>query len=379
MILGYSFWNEQNAPIVGEAQADSEKAYGDLYQECIDVVRTVDKKHLIICEQIFAQQNQDGGYRHTNFPAFPPLKEQNLMYEYHCYEPMEYTYQDKSASQQKFPIKWDDPDIISGAGLYVHKQNQSVTHITGQTINSGWKTVESDVFTADNKTVAGSPLFFFNGTAIDGKMLTFQWVEIWDVTENKRVYRCCFDSVNSVKTYFSYDANSRSYNGGLCFTNMTGYMMVQNDRVEIVELTDGHMYKVVTSVCGDGLPADCTLNVGLRFWGSHVGKALRNNIEALRVYHKPYVEYRDKNNIPVFCGEWGAYYDCYSEGLNSKQWAEEMLSVFKELEMQFTVHTPFAMYSKNIQPWHYASGTTSWGGPEYTILEDAFRKVLPTI
>lgn len=210
-ILAYSMWNEQRAPIVGSSQADSEKAYGDLYQECIDAIRTVDNAHMIVCEQIYDQQDEAGNLRPTSYPAFPPLKEKNLMYEYHNYYPYDFTYQN-----------------ISGDG-----------------------------------------------------------------------------------TKIAYGTTA--------------------------------------------------------------------NYNAILNSHRPYANYRDTYNVPVFCGEWGAYYDAYREGNNAEQWAEDMLNVLKELEMQFTIHTPFAMYSKSIQPWHYANGTPTWGGPEYTILEDAFRAIMPTI
>ena len=376
VILAYSFWNEQNAPIEGTSQADSEKAYGDLYQECIDAVRTVDKRHMIVCEQIFAQQNQSGAYRNTVFPAFPPLKEKNLMYEYHCYEPMEYTYQDKSANQQKYPLKWADPNVISGAGLSNYQEKQSAAAADSGKLNAGYSEISSDEFTADAKVAAVSPMFWFNGATSGSSALEIKSVEIWDVTDNKRVYRCEFNSVNAVKTYFSYNPNTRSYSGALRFTDTVGMTVIQIDRVEIVKAVSGHKYKTVVQARGQNLPNGATLNVGARFWS---GKAYINNIEALRVFHKRYVDYRDKNNIPVFCGEWGAFYDVYSDGLNAKQWAEDMLTMFKEYQMGFTVHTPFAMYSKAMQPWHYTGANPTFNGFEYTVLEDAFKKFLPTI
>lgn len=380
VILGYSFWNEQNAPI-GSSQEDAERLYGELYQKCIDVVRTVDTRHVIICEQIFGRQDQAGSYAATVFPSFPPLEEENLVYEYHCYEPMEFTYQDKSANQQMFGIQYGDPDIISNAGLYEYKNNESSGQkLDGQQLNSGWSELSSDVFTADSEAVAASPLLYFTGsTAADG-LLEIQWVEIWDDTTGERVYRKEFTSANDIKSYFSYQANTRSYvSGALRFTNIQGSLMVQNDRVEIIRLTSGHRYRTVASVRGRGLSKDCGLTCGLRFWGSRYGKAYSINKEALELFHQPYVQYREEHNIPVFCGEWGAYYDCYTPGLNSEQWAEDMLTLMKEQDIYFTVHTPFAMYSKKMQPWLYTGSNPTFKDVEYTVLEDAFKRILPTI
>lgn len=379
VILAYSFWNEQNAPI-GNSQADAEKIYGELYQKCIDAVRTVDKKHMIVCEQVFARQDQSGNYASTEFPAFPSLKEKNLMYEYHCYEPMEFTYQDKSANQQMFGVKYNDSNIVSSAGLYEYKNNESSNNkFSGQQLNGGWSTLNSDTFTADSQAVAASPLFDFNGSASGDSALDIQWVEIWDVTANKRVYRKDFTSVNDIKTYFTYQAHTRSYaSGALRFANISAGLFIQNDRVEIIKVTNGRQYRTVASVRGVGLSGECELKSGLRFWGSKYNKAYTNGKEALEIFHKPYVQYRDKNNIPVFCGEWGAYYDCYSPGLNSEQWATDMLTVMKEQNMYFTVHTPFAMYSKKLQPWHYIGSNPAFKGVEYTVLENAFKRILPT-
>ena len=380
VILAYSFWNEQNAPI-GSSQEDAEKQYGELYQKCIDVVRTVDKKHMIVCEQMFARQDQSGGYASTVFPAFPPLKEKNLMYEYHCYEPMEFTYQDKSANQQMFGVKYADPNIVSRAGLYEYKNNESTGgKVSSQQLNGGWTTLTTDTFKADGKTVAVSPLFWFSGSASGASALDIQWVEIWDVTDNKRVYRKEFTSVNDIKTYFAYQSNTRSYaSGALRFTNINASLFIQNDRVEIIRTTVGHQYRLTASVRGVSLPSSCELKGGLRFWGSKYNKAYTNSKEALEIFHRPVVQYRDENNIPVFCGEWGAYYDCYTPGLNSEQWAADMLTLMKEQNMYFTVHTPFAMYSKAIQPWHYTGANPTFKDVEYTVMEDAFRRILPTM
>ena len=209
VILAYSMWNEQNAPYMDEGADVAKKVYGDLYQECIDVIRTVDKNHMIVCEQVYNLQEQNGSVTPISYPAFPFLKEKNIMYEYHNYYPYDFTYQ-----------------------------------------------------------------------KVGGNMV------VYGTTAN-------YDTI----------------------------------------------------------------------WANH----------------KPYARYRDDNNVPVFCGEWGAYYDAYRAGTNAEQWADDMMKVMKDLEMQFTIHTPFAMYSKALQPWHYSNGTPTWGGPEYTILEDAFKRYMPTL
>ena len=83
-IAGYDLLNEPTP-------SDSVARWTHLAQRIIDSIRTADKNHLIIVEKAIAV-NCNYEYNDGN-GNFPVLKEDNLMYTFHFYEPYYYTYQ----------------------------------------------------------------------------------------------------------------------------------------------------------------------------------------------------------------------------------------------------------------------------------------------
>lgn len=383
VILGYSFWNEQCAPLE-DSQKESEKVYGELYQKCIDAVRTVDKKHMIICEQVFGRKNEYGQYGDTVFPAFPALKEQNIMYEFHEYAPLDYTYQGDS---KKYGIVYGDPNYISYSGLTQLTDNFPSLSKSGNQINGDWKEISSDLFTVTGKnTVAGSAIFKINGSVSGSSALDIKSVSVYefDASGNKTgtVYQRTFNNNDSIKNYFNYNGAAVSFSDGIGMTlsNSGVNTLIQNDAGEFFKLKEGYKYQAVAKVKGRSLDESVKICIGIRFWESkEYGKAFTLCKESLEIPFKRYLNYREKNNVPVFCGEWGAYYKAYDQGLNAEQWADDMLNIFKENDLYFCIHSPYGMYSKKIQPWHYEGTNPTFNDIEYTAVEDAFRRILPTI
>lgn len=385
VILGYSFWNEQCAPSMNSYE-ESLREYGKLYQECIDVVRAVDKKHLIICEQMNHRMDSEGNFYHMTFPAFPTLNEKNILYEYHNYGPYEFTFQ---GDTQPYGLVYGS-DAIAAIGLEVSSSAMGSVALSGSAMNGKLTTLDSGLIAvADKMAVAGAVQFQFNGKIAGSAALCLHSVEVKEYDASGRetgtVYKRVFNSDTSIKHYTMTGAGIRNYEantdgGALSFGNLTsgsGFGSTTNG--EYLKVRSGYRYRVLMQVRGRSLPDDASLRSGLQFFKSdEYGKTLTMNKECLQAEIKPYVDYRNKNNVPVFCGEWGAYYKAYDKGLNSQQWAQDQLDVFKENNMYFTVHTPFAMYSKALQPYSWAHNPEIKAG-NYTVLEDAFRRLMPSI
>lgn len=384
VILGYSFWNEQCAPTLGSWE-ESLAQYGKVYQECIDAVRQVDKKHLIICEQMNGRMDSNGGYGSMKFPAFPTLKEKNLMYEYHNYGPGEFTFQ---GDTQPYGLVWNSGAIAS-IGLYVSDTVEAGNTVSAGAVNGRSVEIDSGLLqVTDGNAVAAAMRLQFSGNLPGTAALCISAVraEEYDASGNKTgtVYERRLSTESSAKHYQMSNAKVRLFESGtdggaISFSNLTaGSGWVYTTNGEYWRVRSGYRYKIVVTLRGRSIPDGVTMRLGMVLHRSSLGKTLTMNKECLQAEIQPYVDYRNSNRVPVFCGEWGAYYKAYDKGLNSEQWAQDQLNVFKENQMYFTVHSPFAMYSKEIQPYSYAHNPEIKAG-NYTVLENAFKRLLPSI
>jgi Cellulase (glycosyl hydrolase family 5) len=82
--------------------SQSPSQWASFAQELVDVIREVDTNHLLIVEQIVAVVDADGNYPDIDpdDPWIPKVTDNNVMYDFHFYEPIEYVGQGRPETGQ---------------------------------------------------------------------------------------------------------------------------------------------------------------------------------------------------------------------------------------------------------------------------------------
>lgn len=80
----------------------SPSQWASFAQELVDVIREVDTNHLLIVEQIVAVVDANGNYPaiDPNDPWIPKVGDDNVMYDFHFYEPVEFVGQGRPETGQ---------------------------------------------------------------------------------------------------------------------------------------------------------------------------------------------------------------------------------------------------------------------------------------
>ncbi len=383
VIAGYSFWNEQFAPAM-DSFAQSLKAYGALYQRCIDAVRQVDKNHLIVCEQMYGRL-KDARCYDLEIPAFPSLREENLMYEYHDYAPADFCFQ----GDWKEPGTVYGSPILSDFGLRRGEKVLAPERVDAAVMNGGFTSLCSGPLAPHGgKSLAASLVVALVG---DIPQEAAAWSDDWRVRafdaagQNRGVvYSSGVDNAFSVRrlVYEEYtgkvsfdEAAGAAAPGSLRVSDTKGRIELCSWSKDLFRVRPGWFYTVEASFKGEGLPNTVYAQVGLQFWESPVyGHLFGMDREMIAASTARFSDWRDVHNYPVYCGEWGAMYTALAPGMNAEQWADDVLSVFLEQKMYFAVHSQYAMYGPESQP---TFAELQGHGKFVTVVEEAYRRWMP--
>ena len=383
VIAGYSFWNEQFAPAM-DSFSEALEVYGGLYQRCIDAVRQVDKKHLIVCEQMYGRLKDDRCYD-LEVPAFPPLREENLMYEYHDYAPPDFCFQGD----------WKEPGTVYGSpfiadfGLRRGAKALAPERLEAAAMNSGFTALRTGAIgTAGAKALAASPVIALVGDVPAGAAA---FVDDWQVRafdaqgrDQGVVLSCGVDNPFPVRRLVyeeyrgkvSFDAAvGNTAPGSLRVTETEGRIELCSWSQDFFRVQPGWSYTVEAFFQGEALPDGVQAQLGLQFWESPVyGRLFGLDREMIAASTARFSDWRDAHGYPVYCGEWGAMYTALAPGMHGEQWVDDVLSVFLEQQMYFAVHSQYAMYGPESQP---TFAELQGHGQYVTVVEEAYRRWMP--
>jgi len=156
-IAAYDLLNE---PVTTDATGEQWKL---LAQQLVDAVRSEDQNHLLVVGGIYGV---NGGYGAAGVDQHFLVDDDNVVYDFHFYEPIKYTHQ--YASWVEGPVqdggRYPDPDTILPTGQRVLLPGSRIATGSLPTGTSGWAAYDSGIVTIeDSKAVAAAPLVTAQG------------------------------------------------------------------------------------------------------------------------------------------------------------------------------------------------------------------------
>ncbi|MGN1339370.1 MAG: glycoside hydrolase family 5 protein [Oscillospiraceae bacterium] len=323
-IIGYGIVNE---PVVPE-KATLEETVGQcrsLVQRCTDEIRRCDSRHMIFAERVAAVQDIATGEmlweKYTAEKLWYLIDDPNVVYESHFYEPSDFTHQNADAPAE-YPSDQPYADYI----------NYWVGCQPAQTEGSGY--YETDFFQRTDEYNLFSPVLHTWGVG-QGEV----WFDDVVVTEysadggSQVVWEEDFSGGGDFAGEWSSDG-SGSYRLGGGFCTVSGANADYVLTLRSFELKEGCRYKVSGHISGN-IPAGCTADIRADF-------ALAENIytgrELIFSRLSEITDFSEKNNVPVYLGEFGADAESFKEDRGGEHWVEDVLDYCTENGLSFSYH-----------------------------------------
>jgi len=337
-VAAYDLLNE---PVTSQSKSQ----WVSLANRIVKEIRKVDPNHLIIVERLNAVKDNWGNDADMNFFIIDDL---NVAYEFHFYSPIEYTHQLTS---------WTGYSNQDG-GLYPNSNKiQYPSDLTWATAifsnpemplgNSNWSNYVGVLFkVTDSTIVCGKPAFV---SANNSGISFFDDFVIKEYDSSSNFIRIVFsnDIENLSDSWFwSYDGNgfhglssTEKHTGSFsCYiSNTTSDANISFNAFRFI-VTNGHYYQINGYM--KGISATGQTRIRIDFEKSPSGSKpsyfdktyLSNEISK-------YLAWGNKNNVPLYCGEYGVFIECVTNNKGGATWVKDVVNILKNSGVSHTYHS----------------------------------------
>jgi endoglucanase len=378
IIAGFDLLNEPTPSV-------SVTRWKNLAQRIIDSVRTVDQNHLIITERAIALGCNYGFNDGNN--NFQPLKEENLMYTVHMYDPFEFTHQLFDWGSPGDGGKYPDESILTvpSDATWAYGQYNNTTLASG---TSDWRFIKGKPFLIDNDSVIiARPVFYAH--RLGSGIAYYDDMVINEVTSTgaiiREIAKLNFTDKNNIYPWsekndmtFGTSTVGHGDNFSLTATGTTGYGSITVQSLQF-KVEKGKYYSSSAWVKGDNLPNDIVVSPTMELYSSPSKQVvLSRNKQYLYNSIFNATKYPRENNFPIYYGEFGCGRPCFENDKGGDRWAKDVMDIFDSLGYNFTYHAyredNFGLYGG----WDGPMDTTTVQQTLKKTFEDFFGVTDPT-
>jgi endoglucanase len=296
----------------------------DLAERILIPVRNVDKHHIVFVERPIAIAGNWNADADQNFFT---LDDPNIVYEFHFYDPTDYTFQLQPWNMTPDGGAYPDPTKIAGV------TEQWINHATfdaptAPTGTSDWTRYEGTRITAtDPAIVVGKPTLV--GQAIGAGTIAFDDLVINEYDASGAFTREIEHvAPTSATGWYFWSANNVGSGATTtgCKTSATCLTITgTTDDASwggygfYFAPTPGYQYSISGWMKGTDLPAGAAARIRLDLLGSSTPVRARDKA-GLRDMMAPYLAWGRAHDVPLFLGEFGVYKACFAGNKGGLAW-----------------------------------------------------------
>ncbi len=336
-IVGYGLVNEPNLTL-------PKSAWADLAGRIATGIREVDQNHILFVERPI---RAGGTWMVDADQNFVRLADDNTVYEFHSYDPFEYTHQLFSWAGDggmgdggKYP----DPSRVSGTNLVWEDWAWDVKHPAVPVGDSDWTLYETGLATPSDASFAAiTPVF---GSDVNAGTVFVDDVVLKEYDEDGVFLRDAvtldFEGSHAF-TFWSEDgagsmnplAPGRNGGKALSLTGTTSYANA-NDWTLLVPIVPGHKYGISGYIRGEGVAAGADVELRMDYLS---GTVAARDKELLRARLLPIVAWSEAEGVPLYAGEFGAGVHCFENAKGGTAWVGDMVDLYEEYGIAWNYHT----------------------------------------
>lgn len=331
-IAGYGIVNE---PIPSQ----SINQWSQLAQRLIDEIRQVDD-HLVIVEQAIAVKGQATFDENLNFPV---VNGENIMYEFHTYQPFLFTHQLLEFADQGEGGVYPDEEVleVGNSEWYTAIFNNPVLEV-----DSDWQFFEGEPYLINDSEIAlGVPVAITGNIGGTGRV-HFDDLVLNEYDENGGLVQTIKqDVLNSGAgwTFWSRDENGdggvdetdgRTDSTSLFINGATNESNLSNALVNF-EPVQGYSYQLSGWMKATGMAQGGDALLRIDFYRTD-GAVYRRNKAFLESVIDQAQTWSNTQNRPLYVGEFGAGAPCFDNNKGGLAWAQDMVELLLEKNIHFT-------------------------------------------
>lgn len=342
-ILGYGLVNEPRP--VGETDAhDGLRVWQELAQTTVDAIRSVDQSHVIFIEKAEGTKDPATGDMLWEFKSneqYVAIQDDNYAYEFHCYEPSEFTHQGFAwAGTEDTYSEYPNGDSIIASGLsWVNAQYGNGADIESRE----WQHVETSIAKIPkNINVMGISLHVSNlgtgGVCYADNLI----VEEYDKQGNLVRSISAEDKDTAGKFDFwsddgtgSGDISSKIGIDDSRSVVIQGVVGSANMNCVCVRPVTGHSYKATADILVENAEDEAYISTSLEMYEAQsVSGGDRVALENAIVKN---LDVSVKTEVPLYCGEFGAGIHCFEDN-GGQVWVSDMIDLLTQYGVGFSYH-----------------------------------------
>lgn len=353
-VAAYDLLNE---PVTTDSTGQQ---WRELAQELVDAVRSVDQNHLLVVGGIYGVEGRYGMEgRNGHFL----VDDDNVVYDFHFYEPIKYTHQ--YASWVEGPIqdggRYPDPEVILPTGDRVWLPDAIATP-TLPAGTSDWTLYDSGIVPIeDEAAVAAIPLVYaeggMRGTAYFDVITVTEYAP--DGTEIREIVDDGLDPDGTLDWY-PWESGGEASTPAQLVRESSGHedaaslsiTDMQTDGAIAGWSNDGHLFTVVPGnqyrvrgymrgqdvapVDGQGPLIGLRLDVYGESPGAAGGGFLERDKSYLEHEMREHLQFGIENEVPMSVMEFGVVRQAFQmEGKGGDVWVTDMLALLEKLDLSF--------------------------------------------
>jgi endoglucanase len=345
IIIGYGLVNEP-VPLDGVAQ------WTALAQNIINDIRDVDPYHLIFVERTNWLKGGDTPEDSANL-YFPigltdPGPRNNIVYEYHMYEPFEFTHQNASwvpSLVGKYSVYPDPDKIIAQNPQWTWFTDNNPTAPSGTFV---WTALNGNLYQVHNTDYKlGQPVIQTHTIGTNGTVYIDDII-VEEYDETGIYVRTIMDSpVDKASGWYfwTYDGNGSgslatgisgaSNNTCLKITGTTGDSNFGHSLRFLI--TQNHQYKISGRLRGDNVAAGATVRFRVDFYNC-TGEIFTWGKDYLQARIGSYIQWSADNGAPLYLGEFGTIVYSFQNNRGGLTWVGDMLDILKTGNVNYNYH-----------------------------------------
>lgn len=347
-ILGYGIVNEPVLPIE-TTEEDCLTKWQSVAQEITDEIRTVDNNHPVFVERMCAAKNTEtGAASWTNFNDennYVKINDDNIVYEFHYYDPHMYTHQGFSwANTAGYDYTY--PDETLSMAVNSKWETSTFNGDVANTTDTDWQYLESSVMEINNESYTMLSLVFQAQNLGKGGIAYADNLKLDEYDENDNFVRTVYlDDFSSENQFYFWTSNGEGIGGQ---SSSVGYD--DNTSILISSTTDdanfgknnfaavlGHKYVASGYFKVENAGKNAIIRPRVDVWSSESPYIF--NKEFLEAGIMSNIQYSYDNNVPVYCGEFGAGSNCFKNNRGGEVWVKDVIDIFTQNNISFNYHT----------------------------------------
>jgi len=328
-------------PVNEPVPSQSMSQWTALAQRLINEIQSVNPHHLLFIEKAIYVK---GNFEVDANLNFPEVEGNNIVYEFHGYDPHRYTHQLMNFSGLPDGGKYPDDTILEVANGSWETATFGNPSIPAQ--NSDWTYFEGEKYQISDPEI-DYVLPALIGARVNGRVY-FDDLVINEFDQNGNFVRAISDlNLNTLDNWYYWSSNNSGSSGlanlghndtnSLFIEGSTDDCNLSNPALRFIP-TLNHQYQISGWMQGENVAANANCHFRLDMYSAE-GEVRQRNKDYLRYEIEKFTTWAQQKNAALYMGEFGTGYPSFQNNKGGATYVEDLLDLAIEYNIHFTYHT----------------------------------------